>query len=126
MGSLGSDDAANKSELVGYLREEGKLFADLDAWDVRADRPKLAAILGGCLGLEIPHVLMRRSAGQEDHDDRLVINAARDLSRRRFGREDLRKRSPAEGEAADLEEGAAGEPVTEFSGLIAENGKHGR
>ena len=36
------------------------------------DRPEFAADARRGVGLEVDHVLMRRSAGQEDHDDRFM------------------------------------------------------
>jgi hypothetical protein len=51
------------------LRED---LADLDAGDLRRDRLKLAADFGRGLGLDVPQVLVRRAAAEEDVDDRLV------------------------------------------------------
>ena len=44
-------------------------LADLDAGHVRGDRLELAADLGRGFGLDVPHVLVRRAAAEEDVDD---------------------------------------------------------
>jgi hypothetical protein len=79
------------------------VFADVDAGDIRANRIKLAANFGGRIGFEIDHILMRRSAGQEDHDDRLVRPSDAGSG---FGAQDLGERQPAHCESADLQERA--------------------
>ena len=73
---------ANLSIIVGEPRQ---VLADLDAGDVRGDRLELAADLGRGVRLEVEHVLVRRPAGQEDHDDRLVRAADAGLLPRRGG-----------------------------------------
>ena len=63
----------NLSTIAAMLREQ---LADLDAGHVGLDRLELAADLARGVGLEVPHVLVRRPAGQVDVDDRLVLRAA--------------------------------------------------
>ena len=73
--AAGADDRADDDALVhagGHARED---LADLDAGDVGGDRLELAADFGRGVGLDVPHILVRRSAAQEDVDDRLVPRA---------------------------------------------------
>ena len=121
-----SDERADKSELVRHFRHERKLFTDLNAGNIGSYRAELATELRRSVGLEIPHVLMRRPAREENHDNRLVINPACHLSTCRLGREDLRQTRPAQSEATDLKEGTTGKAVAEFTGLVAEDGEHSR
>jgi hypothetical protein len=48
------------------------MFADLDARNIRWDRPELTSNLGRCIHLQIVHVLMPGSTAHVDHDHRLV------------------------------------------------------
>ena len=47
------------------------MLADADAGNVGGDRFELATNLSRSVHLQIIHVLMRRTAGQVDHDDGL-------------------------------------------------------
>ncbi len=67
-----SDDAANHGGLVHQTGELRKDFADFDSWHIRFDRLELAANFAGSFGLDVPHVLVRRTTRQENVDDRLV------------------------------------------------------
>ena len=73
--AIGVCEGANDCEFVGHLREAREEFTDFDSGDIGADRPELAADLGGCVGLEVEHVEMRRSARKVDVDDCLVRGA---------------------------------------------------
>ena len=58
--------------LVHDPRHPRHVLADLQARDVRADRPELAADLRRRVHLHVVHVLMRRRAAHVDHDHGLV------------------------------------------------------
>ena len=121
---LGSDDRADEGEFVRHLRHARQLLADLNAGDVRFDGTELAAVFGGCVGLHVPHVLVRRTARQEDHDDRLVIDPLGRFSTNRLRREDLGQTRATEGEATDLEKGTSRESVAEFARVVTKDGEH--
>ena len=65
-----ADQRAHRDELVHVRRQPRHQFADINAGNTSRDRLKLAANLGGGLGLEVEHVEMRRSTRKEDHDHR--------------------------------------------------------
>ena len=71
----------------------------------------------GRFGLDVPHVLVRRAAAEEDVDDRLVLRAAEGIFflRGGFRAKDVRKRQVhrAERERTDLEEIPAADAVAE-------------
>ena len=92
-----ADDGPDDRRLVHHLRDPREDLADLDAGDVGGDRLELAPDLGGGLGLDVPHVLVRRPAAEEDVDHRLV---------RRF----LRRGRPAGLGADEVGEGQGGGP----------------
>ena len=103
---LASDHGADDRKLVHASRQLRKDLADLQARDVCVDRPKLAADLAGGIRLEVPHVLMGRTTGEEDVDQRFVPGpAAGLLGRRLLGPEEIgeRQAAHAEGEPADRE-----------------------
>ena len=66
----------HNSELVHALGKKWHVFADVDSRNVRTNGLKLSSILDRSVGLQVNHVLMGRPAGQEDHDDRLVLAVA--------------------------------------------------
>ena len=72
-----ADDRADDGELVHLRGDPRKAFADLDAGDFGRDRAELAANFLRGLGLDFPHVLMRRAAGEEDVDHRLLSRLLR-------------------------------------------------
>src|SRR5262249_12124412 len=63
---------ADDREFVHHPRDFRKDLADLDSRYARGDGFKLPANLFGSLSLDVPYVLVRRTAAQEDIDDRLV------------------------------------------------------
>ena len=69
--------------------------------------------------LEVEHVLVRRAARQEDHDDRLV---RADAPPARFGPEQLRQRSPPRARPPSLEI-APGNPVAKPILTLSRNGR---
>ena len=109
---------ANRSISCGQARQ---VLADVDAGDVGPDRLELAADLDRGVRLEVHHVLVRRPAGQEDHDDGLVRAADAGLG---LGPQDLRQRQAAQGQAADLQKGPPRNAVAEPLRL-AEDRQHG-
>ena len=100
MRPVAADDRADRHELVHHSRNPREQLADLDPRHVRLDGLELAADLARRIRLDIPHVLMRRPARQEDVDDRLVRSARARLG---FRSQQLRQAEPAEHHAADLE-----------------------
>ena len=115
-----SESSTNLSIIAAILREQ---FADFDARHVRLDRLELAADLGRGVGLQVPHVLMRRAAGQEDIDDRLVRSADARLS---FRRQQLRAATARPSPCRRFSEsrGATGRSQKPLS-VAAEDGEHG-
>src|SRR5580693_4757674 len=67
-----ADHRANDGELVHLGGDPRETFADLNAGDLGRDRTELAADLFGRLSFDFPEVLMRRAAGEEDVDHRLL------------------------------------------------------
>ena len=61
---------ADERQLVGLLRNARQPVADLDARYRGGDRPKQTANAAGGLGLEVPHILLRRPAPQEQKETR--------------------------------------------------------
>ncbi len=78
----------------------------------------------GRLGLDLPHILMRRSAAEEDVDDRLVTRAwpSAGLS---LDAEEIREseRSGANAERPDAQKTAPVDTVA-VAGFLAEDGEH--
>jgi len=113
MVAVAADDGADDGILVGQLRQLRQMLADLDARDVGGDGLELTADLRRGVHLQVEHVLMARSARQEDHDDRLVLVAGRTDAGRGLGLEHLRQRQAAEPERADAQEVATRHAVAE-------------
>ena len=109
--ALGSDQSSDHRELIHSLRQQRHMFADFDAFHVRVNRGKLSAIFNRSQRLEVEHVLMRRPAWQEDHDDRLMI---RPFSGRRFRLQQLRKTKSSHPQRADLNSSSSTNAVTQF------------
>ncbi len=64
-----ADNRANDSELGHERSDPREHLANLNAGDRGRDWLELAANLDGRLGLDVPHVLMGRAAGQKNVDD---------------------------------------------------------
>ena len=111
--AVAAHDGSDDGILVRELREPRKVLADLDAGDVGGDGFEFAADLRRGVHLQVEHVLMARSARQEDHDDRLVLVAGRTDAGRRLGLEHLRQRQTAEPERTDAQEVATRHAVAE-------------
>ena len=79
-------DGANEGHLVQARGDQWQMFTNLDAGDFGADRLELPTYFRRSVHLEIEDVLVRRSAGEENHDHRLV--GAADAGQR-FGLEKL-------------------------------------
>ena len=121
-----ADDRSNEDELFSSGGNFRKALADLNSGDGRRDRVELATDLLRCVCLDFPHVLVRRSATQEDVDHSLVTTAVRAGS---FGSEKVRKTKTGDAshrKSADFQKAAARNTVT--IGLLAraEDGQHGR
>ena len=93
-------DRPNQRELVHHPRGERKMLTDLNARDVGVDGRELATNFQGSIRLEIHHVLVRRTACQVDHNDRLTGVANSSLC---LGTQDVGHREPAYAEGADLQ-----------------------
>src|SRR5882672_2677893 len=120
--AVGADHGPDDRELVHDLRHAREELADLDAGDVGPDGPQLAADFGGRVRLQVPHVLVGRTARQEDHDDGFVRGTLR--AGLFLGAEDLGKGEPAQGESADAQEGAPGDSVAEIVVPLAQDRQH--
>ena len=110
MAIFSTDHGANDRVFIGQDGKARKVLANLDARHVRGYGPKFAAHFARGIGLQIKHVLVRRSARQENHDDRLVRAADAGL---RFGLEKLWQGQAAETECADFEKISARDTVAE-------------
>src|SRR5437764_4695786 len=86
------------------------MLADLDSRDGGGNRFELAADFRRRVHFEIENVLMRRPAGQENHDDRFVRTADAGLG---FGLEELGQRQAAKAQRADFEKVATRDSVAE-------------
>jgi len=62
-------DRTDDRELVGDLRVQREMLADIKPRHVRGDGTKLAAIVGGSVGLQVVHLHVGRTARQPDEDD---------------------------------------------------------
>src|SRR5579872_5251231 len=96
-------EPANNRKLVGNSRLLGKQLANVEAGNIGFDRIKLAAILGGSVGLEVVHVDMARAARQVDHDDRLLPKLPR-VSPLGSQTKQVGQRQTAEAERANTQE----------------------
>jgi aldehyde:ferredoxin oxidoreductase len=76
---------------------------------------------GRGIRLEVEHILVGRTPGQEDHDDRLVRQAH---ACRPLGTEQLGHRQAAEGKPADPEKVTPGNPVAESTFALPRYGQH--
>ena len=66
-------DASSNRQLIDLLAEKGEMFANADSRHTRFDRSKFAPCLGRAIRLQVPEVLLARTAKQEDHDARLGL-----------------------------------------------------
>src|SRR5690348_10802733 len=98
------------------------MLADLDAGDVRLHRLELAPDVDRRVGLHVEHVLVRRTARQVDHNDRLVVGPHSGAG---FGGEEIGEAEPAEGESAYFQELSTRESIAEWSALTAFDRQHG-
>ena len=126
VGPLAADDRADDRAAFHPRRQPGKHLADLDARHVRADRLEFAAHLARGVGLQVPHVLMRGAAAEEDVDEGLVTLARPADWCGRLGPHEPREREAAgaERQAADREELPTGRPVA-HPRAVAEDRQHG-
>ena len=106
----GVGEGTNEGEFVRPLRQSRQVFANLNAGNRCRNRLELAADFQRRIHFEVEHVLVRRAAGQVNHDDRLVRIADAGFG---FGLEKLRQGKPAEAERADFQKVATGNAVTE-------------
>jgi hypothetical protein len=117
-----TDDRADNGELVHHRGEFGKLLTDFNAGDICPNRLKLAADFRWRIGLQIEHILVRRTTGQKDHDHRFLQTS---LALRSFRSEQLGQRHSAHEQAAKAQKTAAVDSITEcVSLLLSPNGQH--
>ena len=103
--------AAQDRNLVGDAGGVRQQVGQADAGDVRAERMKVAANLGRSVRLEVPHIMVRHAAEDEDED---AIDAAPPRSRG-LGRLQAKVVRQAEArDAADTQEAAAVKAVAEW------------
>ena len=69
---LATDDRTDDSGFVHALGQLGKDLADLDPWNIGGDGAELPSNFGGSLGLNLPHILVGRTASEENIDKALV------------------------------------------------------
>src|SRR5262249_15414866 len=98
--SPGTYQGPDDHKLAHHLRQPRHVLADPQALDIGSNWLEVAPYPRRCLRFEVEHILMRRSSGQEDHDDRFV--RSRD-PRGRLGAEQLWHRQPPQGQSAELE-----------------------
>src|SRR5439155_7159865 len=91
------------------------VLADLDAGDVRVDRPKIAAKLRRRVGLQIKRVDGAESAVQEAKDERNVAGRPPALRRTGLQLEQTRQTKAEETRGAEAEKIAAADAVAEPS-----------
>ena len=108
--AVGSNHRTDDGKFVHHLRHQRELVSNTDSRDICRNLIKLATHLLGSIRLEIPHVLVRRTARKENVDDGFVAAARSLLSLRP---EELREGQAAHSQAADSEKSAAGKPVAE-------------
>jgi len=98
----------HQAELVGLSRQKREVLGNLDAGDVGADRPELAAVFRRSVGLQIPGVLVRGTAPHEKEDAGLGASETLAEPRDRRGRpaafDEVGKRHPQETEASQAQE----------------------
>ena len=70
--AVGSDHRTDDGKLVHHLRHQRELIANTNSWDICRNLIELAAHLLGRVWLEIPHVLVRRTARKKNVDDGFV------------------------------------------------------
>ena len=107
---------------VDALRELRKVFADLNAWNIRGDRLKCAANFRGRVGLHVPSVLMGRPAPHEEQDTRLGAPETVP-GRRRASHQQIRKRQAEQARCAGAEKITPAAPLRR---LIFDCARHER
>src|SRR5262249_47500461 len=123
MAAGGVVDGAQNGVLVRVLRHARQPVADANAGYVGIRGSEGAANLFGGIRLEVPHVELGGTAGEEEHDDMLGPGAARrggDL----FELEQARQSETAEADGAEVEDVAAGEAVAVTDAGVGSDGKH--
>ena len=116
-----SDYRPYRRRPVHLLGDQRQHLADLDARHGGANRLELPADLPRRVHLQVVHVLMRRAAGEVDHDDGFLAPAA---ARGLGSPQQLRQRQAAHAQAADPEEIAPTDAVTESPGRIPVDTQH--
>src|SRR2546423_275128 len=89
--------------LVGHTGEHGELLGYLDTRNIRLDRPEFASRFAAGLGLEVPRVLLWRSAGHEE-EDASFGRTKFSWSRCRLSTQEVRQKQPGCAQAAYLEQ----------------------
>ena len=108
--TLTADHRPQHRRLVHRLGDLRETLTDLDARNTgRERRERTADVLGG-LGLDLPHVLVRRTTAQEDVAHGLVIHLrlAGRVGTQQIG---LGQTEGSDAQSTDLEHATAGDPV---------------
>ena len=69
MGIDRADQGSDDRQFIHHSGHARKQFTNADARDFRGNLSELTADFRGRVRLDVEHVLMRGSTGQEDHDD---------------------------------------------------------
>lgn len=117
-----SHQRSDDRQPIHELSQTRQMFTDFNPWHARFDRPKLATNLHWSVHLQIEHVLMRRSSGQENHDDRFRRSTNPLL---RLGLQELRQGYSTQCQPTNLQKGTPGN-ATAFWLCQLPNRRHGR
>jgi len=110
--ALGVDHRADDGEFVHHPGHPRKLFANLNTGHVCRNGFEFSPDVRGRFGLEIEHVLMGRTAGEQNVDDRLVRATG---SGAIFGLQKPGQGRSRYAERANGKKGPAGQAVAKFT-----------
>ena len=101
------DHRTDEAELVRHAGDLREQLTYLNSGNIRVDRFELAADVRRRVEFDVEHVLMRRTTGQEDHDDGFVTEPFAGRLRGCFRLEELWERQAAKSQPSYLEESAS-------------------
>ena len=116
------DGRANGRAFVPHLGQLGKMFTNTRTGNTGGNGIELAAVFERRVLLNIPHVLMARTATQEDHDHALLALGGR--AGFCLGLKQLRQGQAAHGERPDLHKISSREAVAIAVVLSSEYFQH--
>ena len=102
MAVFAADNRSDNGRLIHESCKLGKDFADLDSRHIGWYRSELATDFRGSVGLDVPHVLVRRSTTEKNLNERFIWIA---LLLIRFGSQQIRQtdRGRSETHSTDLQ-----------------------